>query len=153
MGRLSGTWLRCRTGFERAGPPRNTIQCALWERLAALAAQRTYAGLYPTTRPVFSLSAPAGRPSLAQAAGVDDSKKSAPSSKAFPLWRSARKGAFAESFRNTLLKAREVRRIRLCTGKIYYDLKTSRRNPSEDMAILRLEQLLSIGPRRHFVPH
>lgn len=52
------------------------------------------------------------------------------------------KGGFQEVIDDSTVKAKDVKRVLLCTGKIYYELLKRREEKGrEDIAILRLEQL------------
>ena len=56
-------------------------------------------------------------------------------------------GAFQRVIPDTEVEARNVKRVLLCTGKVYYDLLAARRDlKREDVAIIRLEQLYPVGP-------
>jgi 2-oxoglutarate dehydrogenase E1 component len=52
------------------------------------------------------------------------------------------KGSFQEVIGDTTVKAKAVRKVLICSGKIYYDLLEERQNAKiEDVAIIRIEQL------------
>ncbi len=56
-------------------------------------------------------------------------------------------GEFKRVIPDTETNPRHVKRVLLCTGKVYYDLHAARRDlKREDVAIVRLEQLHPIGP-------
>jgi 2-oxoglutarate dehydrogenase E1 component len=56
-------------------------------------------------------------------------------------------GGFERILRDTTVPAEKVKRILLCTGKVYYDLAEHRQTTRrDDVAILRVEQLY---PLRH----
>ena len=56
-------------------------------------------------------------------------------------------GEFQRVIPDTEMDPRKVKRVLLCTGKVYYDLLASRRAlKREDVAIIRLEQLYPVGP-------
>ncbi len=51
-------------------------------------------------------------------------------------------GAFQEIIDDTSVTAKDVKRLLLCTGKVYYDLKArQQKDKRKDVAIVRLEQL------------
>jgi 2-oxoglutarate dehydrogenase E1 component len=52
------------------------------------------------------------------------------------------KGTFQELIDDTYVDAKKVKRVNLCTGKIYYDLlERQQENERKDVAIVRLEQI------------
>jgi 2-oxoglutarate dehydrogenase E1 component len=56
-------------------------------------------------------------------------------------------GEFQRVIPDTDTNPHSVKRVLLCTGKVYYDLLASRRElKREDVAIVRLEQLYPLGP-------
>jgi len=55
------------------------------------------------------------------------------------------KGFFQELIDDTNVKAKEVKRVLFCSGKIYYDLLTNQQKENRrDVAIIRLEQIFPL---------
>jgi hypothetical protein len=63
---------------------------------------------------------------------------------AVSAWTSWRRGGSSGSFRTTP-ERRRSKRVLLCSGKIFYELRSSARNGADDVAILRLEQLYPLA--------
>lgn len=58
-------------------------------------------------------------------------------------------GKFQEVIDDTAVKAKDVKRVLMCTGKVYYDLLAKQRESErKDIAIVRLEQLYPIAQKQ-----
>ncbi len=59
------------------------------------------------------------------------------------------KGAFQEIIDDTTVKAKNVKRVLLCSGKVYYDLlEKQEKEERKDVAIVRLEQLYPLAEKQ-----
>ena len=98
-------------------------------------------------------AAPPDAPHLPQAAGRDDAEvAAAPQGVPSRPWRiSGRASSFRRILAETdqLAAGDKVRRVMLCSGKVYFDLVAERRKRKiDDIAILRIEQLYPFPIRR-----
>lgn len=60
-------------------------------------------------------------------------------------------GSFREVIKDTAVDAKKVKRVILCSGKIYYDLDEAREKEKvEDVAIVRIEQIHPL-PKKQIV--
>ena len=137
--RLSGLVMLLPHGFEGMGPEHSSARL---ERFLTLAAEDNIQIVQPTTpAQYFPCAAPAVAPQMAQAAGRFHAEKPVASSES----GFAAGGFCARTFSTILpddLPPQKVKRILLCTGKIYYELLAYREeHKRNDVAIIRLEQL------------
>ena len=59
------------------------------------------------------------------------------------------KGSFQEIIDDTYAEAKAVKRVLLCSGKIYYDLlEEQQKNARKDVAIVRLEQIYPLADKQ-----
>ena len=142
---LSGLVLLLPHGFEGAGPEHSSARL---ERFLWLAADDNIQVVYPTTPAQYfhCLRRQALR-SWRKPLAVMTPKSLLRHPKAVSSLEELSSGRFERILRDTTVPSEKVKRILLCTGKVYYDLaehrETTRR---EDVAILRVEQLY---PLRH----
>ena len=142
---LSGLVLLLPHGFEGAGPEHSSARL---ERFLWLAAEDNIQVVNPTTPAQFfhclrRQALRAWRKPLA----VMTPKSLLRHPKAVSSLDELTKGRFQRILPDTTASADKVKRILLCTGKIYYDLVEHREETKrEDIAIIRLEQLY---PLRH----
>ncbi len=60
-------------------------------------------------------------------------------------------GSFQEIIDDTYVSAKDVKRVLMCTGKVYYDLKAKQqKDKRKDVAIVRLEQLYPMPEEQTF---
>jgi 2-oxoglutarate dehydrogenase E1 component len=142
---LSGLVLLLPHGFEGAGPEHSSARL---ERFLWLAAEDNIQVVNPTTPAQFfhCLRRQALR-SWRKPLAVMTPKSLLRHPQAVSSLDELSSGGFERILRDTTVPAEKVKRILLCTGKVYYDLaehrETTRR---DDVAILRVEQLY---PLRH----
>jgi 2-oxoglutarate dehydrogenase E1 component len=142
---LSGLVLLLPHGFEGAGPEHSSARL---ERFLWLAAEDNIQVVYPTTPAQYfhclrRQALRAWRKPLA----VMTPKSLLRHPKAVSSLDDFTKGRFQRILPDTTVSAEAVKRILLCTGKIYYDLVEHREETKRnDVAIIRVEQLY---PLRH----
>jgi 2-oxoglutarate dehydrogenase E1 component len=142
---LSGLVLLLPHGYEGAGPEHSSARL---ERFLWLAAEDNIQVVNPTTPAQFfhclrRQALRAWRKPLA----VMTPKSLLRHPKAISSLDDFSKGRFQRILADTTAKPEAVKRILLCTGKIYYDLIEHREETKrEDIAIIRVEQLY---PLRH----
>ena len=142
---LSGLVLLLPHGFEGAGPEHSSARL---ERFLWLAAEDNIQVVYPTTPAQFfhCLRRQALR-SWRKPLAVMTPKSLLRHPKAISSLEDLTNGSFQRILPDTTAPADAVKRVLLCTGKIYYDLAEHREEAKRnDVAIIRLEQLY---PLRH----
>jgi 2-oxoglutarate dehydrogenase E1 component len=137
--RLSGLVLLLPHGFEGSGPEHSSARL---ERFLALAAEHNIQVVYPTTAAQYF--------HVLRRQIVRRWRKPLVIMTPKSLLRDPRVASSLAEFANGRfqriipdgLPAEKVRRILLCTGKVYYDLEKQRQDQKrDDVAIIRLEQL------------
>jgi 2-oxoglutarate dehydrogenase E1 component len=142
---LSGLVLLLPHGFEGAGPEHSSARL---ERFLWLAAEDNIQVVYPTTPAQFfhCLRRQALR-SWRKPLAVMTPKSLLRHPKAVSSLDELAQGSFQRILPDNTVSAGAVKRVLLCSGKIYYDLAEHREETKcDDVAIVRLEQLY---PLRH----
>ena len=137
---LSGMVLLLPHGFEGAGPEHSSARL---ERFLWLAAEDNIQVVYPTTPAQYfhCLRRQALR-SWRKPLAVMTPKSLLRHAKAFSPLDELSQGTFQRVLADTTVPAAAVKRILLCSGKVYYDLVEHRdETKREDIAIVRVEQL------------
>ena len=137
---LSGLVLLLPHGFEGAGPEHSSARL---ERFLWLAADDNIQVVYPTTPAQFfhCLRRQALR-SWRKPLAVITPKSLLRHPKVVSSLDELSNGSFQRVLPDTTVPAGGVKRVLLCTGKVYYDLAEHREETKrEDVAIVRLEQL------------
>ena len=148
--RMSGLTLLLPHGYEGQGPEHSSARI---ERYLQLCAERNMSGVQPDhAGQLLPRAAPAVEAQLPQAAGgVHAEVAAAAQAGGLVAGRYERTAAvpLRDPGDRRHRAAREVRRVVLCTGKVYYDLLAERREQRiKDVAIMRLEQLYPF-PEKH----
>ncbi len=137
---LSGLVLLLPHGFEGAGPEHSSARL---ERFLWLAAEDNIQVVYPTTPAQFfhCLRRQALRP-WRKPLAVMTPKSLLRNPQAVSSLDDLVNGTFQRILADTTVTAEKVKRILLCSGKVYYDLLAHREETKrDDVAIVRLEQL------------
>ena len=138
--RLSGLVLLLPHGFEGQGPEHSSARL---ERFLHLSAEDNMQVVYPTTPAQYfhclrRQAIGAWRKPLV----VMTPKSLLRNPKAVSSLDDCASGSFQRVLSDALASGKQIKRILLCTGKIYYDLESYRAElKREDVAIIRLEQL------------
>jgi 2-oxoglutarate dehydrogenase E1 component len=137
---LSGLALLLPHGFEGAGPEHSSARL---ERFLWLAAEDNIQVVYPTTpAQFFHCLRRQGLRSWRKPLAVMTPKSLLRHPKVISSLEELSNGSFQRVLPDTTVAAGAVKRILLCTGKVYYDLAEHREETRrEDVAIVRLEQL------------
>ncbi|MDP9001349.1 MAG: 2-oxoglutarate dehydrogenase E1 component [Myxococcota bacterium] len=143
-GRLSGLVLLLPHGFEGQGPEHSSARI---ERFLQLAAEDNIQVCYPTTPAQFyhllrrQLKRLWRKPLV-----VFTPKSLLRFAEAVSTLDELATGSFQRVIPDDTVEPNNVKRILLCTGKVYYDLVAERRKRKrEDVAIVRLEQLYPLS--------
>ena len=116
----------CRTALKARG---RNIPARAWSAFSPWARRTTSRSSARAPRAIFSLPAPPGHAQLAQAAGGHDAQEPV----ARPALRfdlaAMRGGKNSSASFPILAGRRKVRRVLLCSGKIYYELLATTRSP------------------------
>ena len=156
--RMSGLVLLLPHGYEGQGPEHSSARL---ERYLQLCAEDNWQIANCTTPgQLFPRSPPPAAPPVSQAAGADDAQVAAPSqargiepaSNSGPdtsfhrlLWDDAQ---FLPDQPIKLVPDDKIRRVVLCSGKVYYDLYDEREKRGiDDVYLLRMEQLYPFPAR------
>ncbi|HEX4263522.1 MAG TPA: 2-oxoglutarate dehydrogenase E1 component [Verrucomicrobiae bacterium] len=137
---LSGLALLLPHGFEGAGPEHSSARL---ERFLWLAAEDNIQVVYPTTPAQFfhCLRRQALR-SWRKPVAIMTPKSLLRHPKVISSLDDLSNGSFQRVLPDTTVSAGAVKRVLLCSGKVYYDLAEHREETKrEDVAIIRLEQL------------
>jgi 2-oxoglutarate dehydrogenase E1 component len=137
---LSGLVLLLPHGFEGAGPEHSSARL---ERFLWLAAEDNIQVVYPTTPAQYfhCLRRQALRP-WRKPLAIMTPKSLLRHPKVVSSLDELSSGGFQRVLPDTTVSAREVKRVLLCSGKVYYDLAEHREEiKREDVAIIRVEQL------------
>ena len=123
--RDSGLVLLLPHGYEGQGPEHSSARL---ERFLQLCAEDNIQVVLPDDAgPVFPRAAPADEAQLPQAADRDDAQEpAAAQGGASRRWTSSPTGRFHEVLDDAAADAGRVRRVLLCSGKVYYDLLEQR---------------------------
>ena len=138
--RLSGLVLLLPHGFEGQGPEHSSARL---ERFLMLAVEDNIQVVYPTTPAQYfhCLRRQALRP-WRKPLVVITPKSLLRHPKAVSSLSDCAQGAFQRVLSDTAVEPAAVKRILLCTGKIYYELAEHREQTArKDVAVIRLEQL------------
>jgi 2-oxoglutarate dehydrogenase E1 component len=144
--RLSGLVMLLPHGFEGQGPEHSS---ARMERFLMLAAEDNIQVVYPTTPAQYfhclrrQVLRPWRKPLI-----VMTPKSLLRHPKVVSTLDECARGGFLRLLPDALSRpVGQVRRLLLCTGKVYYDLEAYREeNKRDDVAIVRLEQLYPLNP-------
>ena len=142
---MSGLVLLLPHGYEGQGPEHSSARL---ERFLQLCGRGQHAGLQSDDAgQVLPRAAPPDAPQLPQAAGRHDAEVAAApqggACRRSPRWGRARRSTASSARSTTIAADDEVRRVVLCSGKVYFDLlrRERRKRKIDDVALVRIEQL------------
>ena len=144
--RLSGLLLLLPHGFEGQGPEHSSARL---ERYLALCAEDNMQVVYPTTpAQIFHLLRRQVHRQWRKPLVVMTPKSLLRHKRAVSTLDELAEGRFQRLIDDDHVDAAAVRRVLLCTGKVYYDLLDGREKRGiEDVAIIRFEQLYPFSPK------
>jgi len=144
--RLSGLTMLLPHGFEGQGPEHSSARL---ERYLALCAEDNMQVVNPTTpAQIFHLLRRQALRSWRKPLVVMTPKSLLRHRRAVSTLDELASGGFQRVLDDDVVDAAKVRRVLLCTGKVYYDLLEGREaTQADDVAIVRFEQLYPFNPR------
>ena len=149
--RMSGLVLLLPHGYEGQGPEHSSARI---ERYLAALRRTQHVRLQPDDAgELLPRPAPPVAPQLPQAADrVRAEVAAAPQAGGLsrsPTWRTAAASSSSFPEIDEIAPPEQIRRVVICSGKVYYDLLQERRSKQiKDVAIIRLEQMYPF-PERH----